>query len=754
MLVHGYGPKNAKIVLCGEAPGATEEQTGVPFTGSSGWLLDKMLIHTGIPRNECYITNVVKERPPKNNFGFLYLDKGRTEPSPTLVKARGELLKEIRSISPNVIIPLGNEALKAITGKRSIEHWRGSIIQTELGKVIPTYHPAFILRTYEKRAIAELDLRKARKESITKEYKKIEYNFKINPSFTEVIAFLKTKHKLLSFDIETIGQHTRCLGFAWNETDGICIPFIKNSNTNYWSIEEELEILKRLNILFMDKTIGKVAQNFPFDSTILAKDFGFDINGLVMDTMIAQHTCYCELPKSLEFLTSIYTNIPYYKSYNVKDDVSTWTYNLWDCVATFQVAEILEKELKELKVYDFYKSHCHPLMLALTLAGNRGVLIDKELRKKEKALSEARKVEIGLKLVEATGMNVNPDSPKQMKELLYDKLKMKPIIHRKTHAKTTDGTAIMTLRAKYPVYRNILDLILAHRGETKLLGTFLKSELNSSNRLPTTYNAAGTVTGRINSKKTIFGLGGDLQQVPRGEFRRMFIAPKGKVLVKGDLSQAEARVTIWCAKNEGLISKYLEKDFDIHIWAASLFRNKPMKQITKEERQEDKGIVHGIHYGRGARSISIANGITLNEAKQRMLLYFGAFPQLRLWHQEIRDKVTKDRMLKTPFGRIRIFMKRINEETFRSAFAFIPQSIVGDIINKAFFILTETLPKKCYLVLQVHDELVVECLEEKKDECIKLIKEACEQDIIIPPITTPLRIPVKISVGYNWYKME
>lgn len=375
----GYGPRSAKIVIVGECYGMNEERTGIPFSGPSGYLLNEMLSKVGISRPECYVTNVINMRPPKNDFNFFYLDKSKKKPNSLLIQAIDFLREDIKQIRPNLIITLGAEALKAITGKKSIEKWRGTVISTDLGKVLPTYHPAFILRMYKKRSIAELDLRKASKESFTKEFKVRKYNLKVGPSFEEVLNFLDTKQELYSFDIETTLKYTRCLGFAWSPFDAFCIPFME-SGKNYWSEIEELLILKRLDILFKDKDIGKIAQNFPFDSTVLCDNFGFDIQGLVMDTMIAHHCCYSEMPKGLDFLTSIYTDIGYYAEYNVYSDYSTWTYNLYDCIATFQVALELEKEMKELGVFDLYTNHVQPLMLSLAKAGNRGVLIDTKIR--------------------------------------------------------------------------------------------------------------------------------------------------------------------------------------------------------------------------------------------------------------------------------------------------------------------------------------------------------------------------------------
>ena len=218
------------------------------------------------------------------------------------------------------------------------------------------------------------------------------------PSFSDVVDFTNAKHECLSFDIETLGEHVRCLGFAWSPVDALCIPFIKNRTEDYWSPEEEMCILGRLYRLFLDENVKKVAQNFPFDSSVLAKDFGFEINGLKQDTMIAAHCCYSELPKSLDFLASIYTNIPFWKKHDSTSDVSEFRYNCFDNVATFQIAIALEREMKELNVFDFYNNHCQPLMLALTTAGHRGVQIDVSYREKLKMETELKLNEIECEL--------------------------------------------------------------------------------------------------------------------------------------------------------------------------------------------------------------------------------------------------------------------------------------------------------------------------------------------------------------------
>lgn len=366
--VRGVGPPSAKMVLVGEAPGRMEERLGEPFVGGSGALLTQMLFAAGINRKECYVTNVVKERPPGNDFSVFYVDGRKTQPTEKLEMWQRKLRQELEDRrGVNVIVALGEEALRALTGYRGITKWRGSIIGTPLGKVVPTYHPAMVMRKYEARRVVEHDLRRALEESRSPELSLPQHHFIIDPSFEEVMAAMGSIQKgmKVSFDIETLGERVRCVGLSVNASEAICIPFVstkmpKGSTViatltdtpfhSHWGEAEELAILKELERILGDEEIPLIAQNFPFDASFYEREFGIVCRGLWMDTMVAQHCCYCELPKGLDFLCSFYTRVPYYGDYNASSDVETWTYNCYDAAVTYEVAMELEKEMKELGV--------------------------------------------------------------------------------------------------------------------------------------------------------------------------------------------------------------------------------------------------------------------------------------------------------------------------------------------------------------------------------------------------------------------
>jgi len=785
MRVNGFGPRDASFIIVGEAPGAEEERQGIPFVGSSGRLLDDMLISCGINRKDCYITNVVKERPFKNDFGQFYEDAGRKRPGKKLLESIEKLKGELSTVKAKVVIALGAEALRALTGKIGISKWRGSIIQVDKRSIIATYHPAAILRMYNFRAIAELDLKKAVKVLANPSLglEKDSYKFKVNPAFEEVIEtlqWIKSTKKMISFDIETSLSNVRCLGLAWSNYEAICIPFIvsekralSNSTViteipssqtlqNAWSEEEEMSILFLLKDIFEDENIQLIAQNFPFDSSIIEKDFGILCNNLWMDTMVAMHCCYSELPKSLDFLCSMFTHTPYYADYDAAYDWSTWVYNCFDASVTFQVAFKLLDELNGFNLYDFYKHHAEPSMIALTRAGNRGMLVDTELRKKLKNEMEDKLKDVKAQLLELTGRELNPKSSKQMKELLYDELGFYPQKNRKTGKITANEEALENLMEKYPLHKRLFKLCLDYRGITTMISNFLQANLDERGRMLTSLNATGTKTGRISSSKTIFGLGGNMQQIPKsnddtGGLRRIYIAPFKRKLVKADLSQAEARATAWVSQDHTLIKKFLDPSFDVHSYNASLIYKIPESEVTRgvvdggmSQREKVKRIVHGANYGIKAVTCSKITRLLLSEVKLALDAYISSKPQLVLWWKSLEEEVKATRILKTPFGRQRIFFDRLDDNLFRSAYAFIPQSLVADMVLRAFYMIDKLLPKGAFLVLQVHDEVIVECGEEQVEEVSSIVRKCLELPIEIDGVEEPLIIPAEVSVGDNW----
>lgn len=329
MRCKGEGPIPTRIMLVGEAPGEQEEREGRPFCGPSGQELNRMLQEAGIMRSECYTTNVCKLRPPGNQISaWIALRKKDVTPAhvllrdrwalPQLVEGYKELLAEIEMVQPNIIVCFGNLSMWALTGNWGILKWRGSQLQTDGGiKLIPTIHPAAILREWSNRAVVLNDLRRVKRHMTTKVYNnKPTWNFIIRPSFEvtlKTIAALYSdcehcKDIWIDLDIETRGGHIACVGLSWSRQDAICIPLMTTANhTGYWSEGEEVEVVYRLYKLLTHKNVKVRWQNGLFDAQYIYRHWHFIPRG-VQDTMISQHSCFAALPKSLAFIASMYAD--------------------------------------------------------------------------------------------------------------------------------------------------------------------------------------------------------------------------------------------------------------------------------------------------------------------------------------------------------------------------------------------------------------------------------------------------------------
>lgn len=791
--VLGVGPPNAKIAFVGEAPGADEELTGIPFTGSSGKLLNDFLAKAGIARQDCYLTNVVKQRPPNNAFGVFYEDDKRIVPSELLTKSIQSLYDELRRIQPNVICALGGEPLRALTGRRSISNWRGSILDSPVGKVVPTFHPSFILRSdFSDAPTFQLDLRRVARESLGAALDLPTFSFQIDPSFVDAREFLRRRPKRLSVDIETLGDLVRCIGLADSSRHAICIPFMLSSagaatagcdtlpvggtgehseffsdllprcgnGPSRWSPEEEWQLIQDLYALLADPTVEKVLQNHPFDSTILAREMGLHIAGLHMDTLVAQHTCHPELPKGLDYQASIYTRIPYWSDYDATSDHQTWTYNCYDCCATYEISEVHDKQLASLNVAEFYRNHVQPSMLALTRAQNRGIKLDETLRSRMAVETRQKQEDARRKILSTTGIELNPNSPKQMQEFLYGRLKCKPQFKKDSKTKemklTCDEEALTKLKKLHPQHSELLDFCLNYRSTTKLLASWLEGELTDG-RLFTSYNVAGTLTGRLSSSTPIINpqSGANLQQVDRGELRRIFIADPGWVLIKSDLKQADFWVWVFLARIDRIIRRLNDPTFDVHRWnAAENIYHCAEKDVTKEQRTNAKASVHGTPYGMYAdKAARIYPHLTIAQAEELQNAIHRAIPEIReVYWMETQAQLQLNRTLITPMGRRRMFMGRWSDDLFRQAYAHRPQSHVGDIVNRAFHIGDAILDERqCYPLLQAHDEIVWHCRREAVRLALPIIRSLLEYPVAFPKVDIPLAIPAEITVGPNWY---
>jgi len=520
--------------------------------------------------------------------------------------------------------------------------------------------------------------------------------------------------------------------------------------TSFWSETDEKIVWKLIKKL-LESDVKKIGQNVNFDMFFILSTVGVTVKNLWFDTMCAFHCVYPELPKGLDTLCSIYTDQPYYKDM-IKTDY--YRYNALDTMITLECALKIKKELIEFRTWAVYRNVVHPILNILLGMESKGVRVD--LDKKELATSSTAEE---IKLLQAkwdrvVGHTLNVNSPKKMAEFLYEELGL-PVQYKRTSGKvTTDVKALHRLAAKYPSI--VFDYIERLRKVRKVYSTYLTAIVDSDNRMRCSYVLYGTESGRLASKLSRFGTGMQMQNVPKGICREIIIPDEGCMFISADLSQAEMRVVAWLANDMVLINTF-ESGEDVFIKVASIVFNVPLEQVTPEQRQLAKHISHACNYGMGPMTLSEISGLSFADSKERLNMYHINFPRIRMWQMEIEAKLRKIRILETPLGRRRTFFGRWNNTLIRQAYSYIPQSTVSDVILMGMIEMDRRLPKGCNIVLNIHDEVVIQVPIE-----YDLASSAYKIDeLMVECMTVPiqindriLRIPVNTKHGYNWNEVS
>lgn len=534
------GPGNSKIACIGETCGVDEELERRPFIGEGGNVLTTCLGRNGWQREMVDLRNLTHYRPERNKFELLL---GTTQ----LAKGLGELRESIASQKPNVIAALGAWPLYFLTGKHGkmpgtgITNWRGSILECTMPglegiKVIPTYHPAYVARDRSKYPIFDQDIKRIIGDSEFSELKLPQRKFIIAPKMDELEYWVGEllKADRLSCDIETYGVELACVGFSPSPDIGVSIEY-DNSPHVVDSITRLLA--SGIPITFHFGT---------YDTTVLEYFHGHKIANYGWDTLIAQHVMWPELPRSLAYVTSIYTREPYYKHERKEEagtqDTKSWSkrvkvdrllaYNCKDAACTAEVQISQEKEMS--KGPKGWKKFFIFEMEALHMAADisrTGMLVDEGRRKLLKGIMVYQWADYQNALNKIVGAELNVNSPKQVQTLLFDNLKLPERKNRGTGKRTTDEDAIVSLigyvqaklndlvreSAKIEWRRKlaILKGVLIIRGVRKNLSSYIAIMLSPDGRMRHNLKVGGTDTGRWSDEKFVDGSGCNTQTLPR-----------------------------------------------------------------------------------------------------------------------------------------------------------------------------------------------------------------------------------------------
>lgn len=799
-MVSPIGPCPSRIMLVGEFPSERDIVENAPFSGHSSKELSEMLREAGIQRSTCFTTLALRVRPPGNDIGeFVAERKSDISAShvryrdkwvlPAVIDGIRQLEQEINLCQPNVIIAFGNFAMWALTGKSGMTSWRSSVLECDLPlavgrpvKVIPVYSPGMVFKNFSWRKIVVHDLKRAAREAKTPDIIRPNYNFVIRPDFgtvhsilTQILNRLDQGPLRISQDIETRAGHIACIGIAWSRTEAMCIPLMcVERPEGYWSLEEETELMWMLYKVLTHSNIRGVGQNYLYDEQYFNRHLGYHPS-IETDTMIAQHTLFSSMEKGLHFLSSMYCEYHEYwkdegKEWDPKkhDEEQYWTYNCKDAVITYEVAEGQENARKALtsnwaklpEVHDFQQKLFWPVLETM----NRGVRVDTK-RRSEFALElmeEIAKREQWIK--DVVGFDLNTGSPLQMKEFFYGQLKQKEVLNPKTRTPSCDDAALRKICEREPALRPLYRKISELRSLGVFLSTFVNAPLDIDGRLRCSFNIAGTETYRFASKKNAFGSGLNMQNIPKGgdvgeeldalelpNVRSLFVPDPGHTFFDIDLDSADLRVVTWEA-NVKEMKAMLAEGQKVYVEVMKEYFKDPTMTKHSKHYGTFKGLCHGTNYLGTAKGLAERMGLLVHEVDVIQKWYFGKFPEIPRWHNELRDQVFKRRMIENVFGYRFYFFDRLEGNVMNEAVAWIPQSTVGCLINRAYVNIHEN-HKDIQVLLQVHDSLAGQFPSHLGQSALDRIVSSAE--IALPYPEEPLIIPVGVkSSTKSWGDCE
>ncbi len=581
------------------------------------------------------------------------------------------------------------------------------------------------------------------------------------------------KAKVISFDTETTSTEEMKadivgISLAVKEGEGYYIP-VGHSFGNNLSLKK---VLSALEAPMTNPKIGKLAHNAKYDYIVLAK-FGLTITPLTFDTMLAEfildpgsrHLGLKNLAfvKLGEEMTHIEELIGKGKKQLSMADVaieSVAPYAVADAEIPLRLMKLQVDELKRVKGEKLLEEIDLPLTPVLAGMEMEGVLLDLPFLKKMSDELTKRLAEIEKQIFDSVGKPFNVNSTQQLSDVLFKQLGLEPPDRgNKTasgHYSTAAGVLDM-LSGKHPV----VDWVLEHRELSKLKSTYLDAlplavDANTG-RVHTSYSQIGAVTGRLSSNNP------NLQNIPiRTEtgrkVRNGFIAAKGNVLLSVDYSQIELRIVAHMAQDEGMLAAF-RADEDIHATTAGAIYGVPAKEVTKEMRRHAKAINFGLIYGMSSFGLTRSTDLTLSEAETFVKAYFEKFPGIKKYLDGIKKQAARDGYVETLLGRRRYFpalqskqnVQMKNREE-REAINAPIQGTAADIMKIAMLHIPSALAKaklKARMLLQVHDELVLECPKDELERTAQVVQDTMANAF-------PLSIPLSTEARYgkNWGEMK
>lgn len=554
-------------------------------------------------------------------------------------------------------------------------------------------------------------------------------------------------------DAELVG-----MSFSIAENEAFYVPVPTDQ-------EEALKIVNEFRPVFENENSLKVGQNIKYDMIVL-QNYGVQVKGPLFDTMIAHYVLQPELRHGMDYLAEIYLRYqtihideligPKGKNQKNMRDLApkdVYRYACEDADVTLKLKNVLEKELKENDAERLFYDIEMPLVPVLVNIERNGVLLDTEALKQSSAHFTAQMENIEKEIYELAGETFNIASPKQVGEVLFDKLR---IVEKAKKTKTgqyvTSEEVLESLRHKHPVVEKILE----HRGLKKLLGTYIDALPQLINprtgRVHTSFNQTVTATGRLSSSNP------NLQNIPirdenGKEIRKAFIPDEGCLFFSADYSQIELRIMAHLSEDKNMIDAFLS-NHDIHAATAAKIYKIDLQDVGSDMRRKAKTANFGIIYGISVFGLAERMNVERKEAKELIDGYFETYPGVKAYMDKSIRVAQEKGYVETIFHRKR-FLPDINSRNAvvrgyaeRNAINAPIQGSAADIIKVAMARIyqrfqTEGIQAK--MILQVHDELNFSVPVEEKERVEEIVIEEMEH-------AYRMHVPLKADCGWgkNW----
>ena len=580
--------------------------------------------------------------------------------------------------------------------------------------------------------------------------------------------------RLSRAEIAAIDTETTSLNYMQAEIVGISVAIVSNEAYyiplmhEYDGVPNQLDreyVLQKLKPWLEDKEAKKIGHNLKYDSHIFA-NHGIELNGTDFDSMLesyvlnstaTRHNLNAVAKRYLNLDTTSYEDVAGkgakqigFNQVNLEDAIH---YAAEDADVSFQLHQTLHPKLMEINsLAKLYTDIEAPLLKVLQTIERNGVLIDESMLQKQSDQFAITLKELESKAHSLAGAEFNLNSPKQLQEILYDKLSL-PILKKTPKGQpSTAESVLQRLAEDFPIVQTILN----YRTTAKLKTTYtdkLPLMINQdTGRVHTSYHQAVTATGRLSSSDP------NLQNIPirTAEGRRIrqaFIAPSGFQILAADYSQIELRIMAHNSQDPGLLDAF-QAGLDIHQATAAEIFAVDLQSVSAEQRRSAKAINFGLIYGMSAFGLTRQLGITRGDAQEYIELYFARYPKVKEYMDAIRNQARESGFVETVFGR-RLYLPDIDSRNYqrrqyaeRSAINAPMQGTAADIIKKAMIDLQQRLVAESInakIIMQVHDELVLEVEDSSVGAVSELVTEAMGKAADLD-----VALKVDLGVGENW----